>query len=317
MTLAASALSLRPRPGRAPLYRDLAAQVRRAVGLGALRPGDRLPAPRPAAVDLVVSPDALARAYRALEYEGVVVGAGDFDAAAEIQQRLLPADGAVIAGTECAGICRPVFGVGGDYYDFIRLSETVLAVAIADVCGKGMPAALLMATLRAYVRGQAVGRAADLAAVAATLNRLVYECSPSNRYAAFFYGEYDRAAQSLTYVNAGHLPPLVARFQDGRDQIVRLDPTGPVAGLMAESSYAERRVALEPGDVFLAFTDGVSESMNARGDEWGDAGVTAAFGSLREQPAREIARRIVLGADAFAAGAPQHDDITVVAIRVT
>lgn len=306
-------LLTRPDPvSKVPLFRQLADQVRHAVRTGALRPGDSLPSAGPLATDLAVSPAAVTRAYRSLEREGVIVGARDFAAAIDVQRRLLPQDCPAIAGLDYAGAYRPALGVGGDYYDFIRLSDSEVGIAVGDVCGKGTPAALLMATLRAYLRGQALGRSADLAAVVANLNRLVYECSPANRYATFFYGEYDATSRSLAYVNAGHLPPLVARG----GAILRLECTGPVVGLMLESSYEARRITLERGDVLVAFTDGVSEAMNAVGDEWGDAGVTSAVAARGDCPARLLVDRIVGAADAFVDGAPQYDDITVVALRV-
>jgi sigma-B regulation protein RsbU (phosphoserine phosphatase) len=132
-------------------------------------------------------------------------------------------------GIEYAGACRPALGVGGDYYDFIGLSETTLGIAIGDVSGKGIPAALLMATLRAYLRAQTIQGDSDLAAMMANLNQLVYESSAANRYATFFYGEYDAASGLLKYVNGGHNPPMLFKKAGG---VVRLDVGGPVIGLI-------------------------------------------------------------------------------------
>ena len=117
----------------------------------------------------------------------------ELEIAREVQERLFPQELPPIAGVEYAGACRPALGVGGDYYDFIPFGGNELGIAIGDVSGKGIPAALLMATLRAYLRGQTIGGEADLAAMMANLNRLVYESSASNRYATFFYGQYDAA----------------------------------------------------------------------------------------------------------------------------
>ena len=140
-------------------------------------------------------------------------------------------------GLDYAGACRPAFGVGGDYYDFIQLSDRELGIAIGDVSGKGIPAALLMATLRAYLRGQTAGRSAHLTAVMANLNPLVSESSTANRYATFFYGELDAASRALIYVNGGHNAPLLFKAAGGDGEPTRLDIGGPVIGLMADCCY--------------------------------------------------------------------------------
>lgn len=308
---------MRPNPtSTVPMYRQLVDQVRHAVSIGALRPGDTLPPAGPVATDLVVSPSTVTRAYRALECEGVVVGARDLEAAADVQRRLLPQDCPAIDGLDYAGLCRPALGVGGDYYDFIRLSDSALAVALADVSGKGTAAALLMATLRGALRGQTLRPHIDLAGIVTNLNQLVYDCSSANRYATFFFSEYDAATRSLTYVNAGHLPPLIVRTGKGRVEIQRLDPTGPVVGMIRESTYTARRVVLAPGDLVVAFTDGVSEAMNSAGEEWGEERLTAAVASRTDLDARALVDRLARDVDAFAAGELQYDDITVVALRV-
>ncbi|HKE84039.1 MAG TPA: PP2C family protein-serine/threonine phosphatase [Vicinamibacterales bacterium] len=169
----------------------------------------------------------------------------------------------MFAGLDYAGSCRPALDVGGDYYDFIALSKTELGIAIGDVSGKGIPAALLMATLRAFLRGQTMQRQSDLTAVMANLNQLVYDSSTSNRYATFFYGELDTSSRVLTYVNGGHNPPLLFRHCDGGRDVVRLDAGGPVIGLMEDCFYQQGRVTLDTGDVLVAYTDGISEALKA------------------------------------------------------
>jgi phosphoserine phosphatase RsbU/P len=148
----------------------------------------------------------------------------ELEIAREVQERLFPQEYPPIPGIVYAGACRPALGVGGDYYDFIPRSSNRLGIAIGDVSGKGIPAALLMATLRAYLRGQTTGHEAHLAGLMCNLNRLVYESSAPNRYATFFYGEYDAATSRLVYVNAGHNPPIVVRCSG---EIARLDVGGP------------------------------------------------------------------------------------------
>src|SRR5205085_5366660 len=185
----------------------------------------------------------------------------ELEIAHDVQQRLFPQEYPPIPGLEYAGACRPALGVGGDYYDFISLSNSVLGIAIGDVSGKGMPAALLMATLRAYLRGQTTHRQADLTTVMENLNRLVYESSAANRYATFFYAEFDAASRAPNYVNAGHNPPMLVRQPGGCGEMMRLDTGGPVIGLMEDCVYRQGHVVLEPGDVLVAYTDGISEAM--------------------------------------------------------
>ena len=169
----------------------------------------------------------------------------EIEIAREVQERFFPQDYPPVTGLEYAGACRPALGVGGDYYDFIRISDSELGIAIGDVSGKGIPAALLMATLRAYLRGQTIRGGSDLAAMMANLNHLVFESSPSNRYATFFYGQYDAATGALHYVNGGHNPPMLFR-RDG--EVVRLQTGGPVIGLIAGLAYEQGQATLGPGD---------------------------------------------------------------------
>jgi phosphoserine phosphatase RsbU/P len=353
-----------------PVYLQLMEEVKQAVATGALRAGDQLPGIRPLAEELVVNPNLVARAYRALETEGVVdlrIDAGalvafarecpgvsrtgrpydirlrvgelagensrlttkiaaeladrvtrdrELEAAREVQQRLLPQEYPAIASLDYAGICRPAHGVGGDYYDFIRLSETELAIAVGDVCGKGIPAALLMAMLRAYLHSQTMYGVSTPAQIMQALNRLVCDSVAANRYATFFYARYDSSARVLHYVNAGHNPPLVFRARGSRGEVLRLDCGGPVIGLFPQCVYRQGHVTLDPDDLVVAFTDGVSEAMNAAGDEWGEAGLMQVIEARRELCSRELIDLILGAADHFAAGAPQHDDMTLVAIRV-
>jgi sigma-B regulation protein RsbU (phosphoserine phosphatase) len=243
----------------------------------------------------------------------------ELEIAHDVQQRLFPQEYPAIPGLDYAGACRPALGVGGDYYDFVLLSPFRLGIAIGDVSGKGIPAALLMATLRAFLRGQTIqhttGGQADLTAVMANLNALVFESSAPNRYATFFYGEFDAASGVLTYVNGGHNPPMLFRQSSHGVDVVRLDAGGPVIGLMEGCGYGQGSVTLERGDVLVAYTDGISEAMNAADEEWGEERLTEAVGPKRSLAARELIDHIMTSADAFVAGAPQHDDMTVVVVR--
>lgn len=231
----------------------------------------------------------------------------------EVQERLFPQEYPVVPGLDYAGACRPALGVGGDYYDFLPMSSGGVGIAIGDISGKGIAAALLMATLRAFLRGQAIDHETDLSVVIANLNRLVFESSTQNRYATFFLATYDCASRVLRYVNAGHNAPIVVRA-DG--EIARLEAGGSVVGLMRAGSWEQSQVKLEPGDLLVAFTDGISEAMTHADEEWGEERLIAAAQTMRRSPSRAILDHIVRSADAFVAGEPQYDDMTLIVARV-
>lgn len=237
----------------------------------------------------------------------------EIDIARGVQQRLFPQKLPSIAGVDCAGVCRPAQGVGGDYYDFLALSEGRLGLALGDVAGKGIPAALLMASLQASLRGQRLSGPADLAQLMTNLNFLIHEASPDNRYATFFYGELDPATRTLSYVNAGHNAPMLFRATGGAE---RLTATGPVVGLIEAGRFEERSVVLDPGDVLLVYSDGISEAMNVSDEEWGEDQLAAAASAAFPCNPQQLIDTLFVAADAFAGGAKQHDDMTVVVVRM-
>ena len=240
----------------------------------------------------------------------------ELEIAREVQQRLFPQEGPSVPGLEYAGACRPALEVGGDYYDFLALSPTEIGIAIGDVSGKGIPAALLMATLRAFLRGQTIGSGQNVAEMMGNLNELVYESSAANRYATFFFGRYNSNTRVLTYVNAGHNAPMVFRGCAGQSpDVIRLDTGGPVIGLLPACAYELGTVALERGDVLVAFTDGISEAMNADDQEWGEERLIEAIVSKRALGPGDLIRSLMGEADSFVGGAPQHDDMTLVVAR--
>ncbi len=237
----------------------------------------------------------------------------ELEIAREVQEQLFPQGKPKVPGLDYAALCRPARGVGGDYYDFVDLPSGSFGLAIGDVSGKGIPAALLMASLQASLRGQATFGTTDLAQLMGRVNRLMCDSSAINRYATFFYGEYQPTSRVLRYVNAGHNPPMLVR-SDG--EVVRLDAGGPVVGLLDLASYMAAEVTLRPGDRFIAFTDGVSEAMNSHDEEWGEEHLLEAFRACDGLSPAEAIGRVIAGADAFAAGAPQHDDMTLVVAAV-
>ncbi len=240
----------------------------------------------------------------------------ELEIAREVQEHLLPQHVPLISGLDYAGLCRPAREVGGDYYDFLELQEGTLAVAIGDVSGKGIGAALMMASLGASLRGQA-GVVENLTELIERVNNLVYGASSANRYATFFYAEYNPRDRQLAYVNAGHNPPAILRRSSQSDgRVFRLDTGGPPIGLLPNTRYEQGAFALEPGDLVVLFTDGISESMNNEDEEWGEERLIGLAHTCFDLPAAEAMNRIMSAAQNFAGSAPQHDDMTVVFVRV-
>ena len=241
----------------------------------------------------------------------------EVEIAREVQERLFPQTLPPIAGIAYAGACRSALGVGGDYYDFLALPAEKLGIAIGDVSGKGIAAALMMASLQASLRSEATRASENLAAMMGNVNRLVYEASSSNRYATFFYGQYDPASRQLTYVNAGHNPPMLFHPCNGECRVSRLEACGTVVGLLEDASYQQARLAIAPGDVLIAFTDGISEAMNVTEDEWGEEQLIQTVKSCLGLPPAEIIACIMRAADTFVAGAKQNDDMTLIVLCAT
>lgn len=158
---------------------------------------------------------------------------------------------------------------------------------------------------------------ADLARLISNVNQLVYDATPSNRYATFFYGQYNQHTGVLTYVNAGHNPPIVLRRTvHGAVHVIRLEAGGPVIGLFPNVPYQQGSLVMEPGDIFVGFTDGISEAMNAEDEEWGEERLIPAVAAHKEASAAELIPALMQEADQFVAGAPQHDDMTLVVMKL-
>lgn len=239
----------------------------------------------------------------------------EVEIAKEVQERLFPQNLPPIAGIEYSGACRPALGVGGDYYDFLALPGGQLGIAIGDVSGKGIAAALMMASLQASLRGEATRAPENLAVLVANVNRLVYEASSSNRYATFFYAQYNPADRKLTYVNAGHNPPMLFHCSGGKWQVARLEASGTVVGLLESFPYEQASLMIAPNDIFIAFTDGISEAMNNADEEWGEERLIQTVTACSGLSPSETITQIMQDADTFVAGAKQHDDMTLVVLR--
>jgi sigma-B regulation protein RsbU (phosphoserine phosphatase) len=240
----------------------------------------------------------------------------ELEIAREVQQRLFPQKVPAVPGLDYCGACRPALGVGGDYYDFLELPDRNLGLALGDVSGKGIAAALMMATLQASLRGEAMRGSSDLGQMIGGVNRLVFEASTSNRYATFFYAEYEPNGRTLNYVNAGHNPPMLFRKNGEAFDVLRLEVGGTVIGLLERFPFQQASITLELGDMLVLYTDGVSEAMNPEDEEWGEARMMETLERCHGLGAQQTLEYTMTAADAFASGAPQHDDMTLVVLRV-
>jgi phosphoserine phosphatase RsbU/P len=229
--------------------------------------------------------------------------------AREVQAQLFPQSLPSLPGLLLGAICRPARVVSGDYYDFIRLGPNRLGIALADISGKGIFAALLMASLQAALRSTAMldgqGGTCDLVS---KLNRHLFRNTSDDRYATFFYAVYDEEARTLTYTNAGHLAPFFVH--DGNVQ--ELDEGGTVVGLFEEYPFTQGVIKVEPGSLLVLFSDGLTEPENVYGEEFGRLRVRAEILRQVNLPPQRLAENLIAAAEQWAGTPEQADDITVV-----
>jgi serine phosphatase RsbU (regulator of sigma subunit) len=240
----------------------------------------------------------------------------DLEAAEEIQQAFFPEQTLSIPCTSCETFYQPARGIGGDYYDLLALHRGRWGIAIGDVSGKGIGAALIMASLQASLKFQALQPHLKLSTLIADVNQLVYESSPKNIFATLFYAEYEPAKRMLNYVNAGHNPPLVLRPKDGSCEIIRLHATGIPVGVSADSQFASAAFQFEIGDVLVAYTDGITEAENRQHEHWGQQRLEALLKSCSRSSPKKIINTILDQVSTFANGQPQRDDVTLLVMRV-
>ncbi len=238
--------------------------------------------------------------------------AHEMDLARQVQSRLLPQQPPVLATLECAACCVQARAVGGDYYDFLELGPGRVGLVLADISGKGFPAALLMASLQASLRSRSAHDMLDLPGQLKSVNQLLYRFSESNRYATMFLGLYDDANRRLLYANCGHNPPVVLR-KDG--SVERLCPTAPVLGVFEEWECHAREVGLESGDLLTVFSDGITEAFSGAGEEFGERRLIEILRGHRPLSLASLVD-VVIGRVAEFSGSEQTDDQTLVLARV-
>ena len=228
--------------------------------------------------------------------------------ASEIQQRFLPAAAPVVNGYELQGISFPCYEIGGDYYDFIQREDGKLVVALGDVSGKGTAAALLMSSLHAAVHAHTEIHD-SLAKTIGAVNRYLVESIPANRFVTLFYAELDPKNGALSFLNAGHNPPLIVHSGGTMEQLAA---GGLPLGIMPDADFREGRTQLHHGDVLVIYSDGVSEATNPGGEEFGPTRLYEVVARNMDASAGGIRDRIESALTKFCQGTPAADDITLV-----
>ena len=235
--------------------------------------------------------------------------------AREVQDQLFPRNLPQVVGVEIEAICRAARSVCGDYYDFIQLSDSRVAMAIADISGKGISAALLMASLQAALRSQLLtpeGEKMSTAELVARLNKHLVRNTGDDRFATFFVAVYDIATRKLRYTNAGHLPGFC--LWDGKG--IHLDKGGIVLGVVEDYAYQEGCVVVPEDAVLIGYSDGLVEPENAYGEEFGVSRLEAAAQRVRQATPKKIAESLMTTAEEWSGSPEQADDMTVIVVKL-
>jgi sigma-B regulation protein RsbU (phosphoserine phosphatase) len=247
----------------------------------------------------------------------------ELEIAREVQGQLYPKQAPPMRGLQLTVRCDPALMVSGDYYDYQEIAQHKLAFAIGDVAGKGISAALLMATLQAALRAQMAQylptrenecshlQEMDAAQVVSKLNKQIYAHTSPEKYATFFFAMFDEPTRTLTYTNAGHLSPLLLR----KDEVIPLDSNGTVVGAFPFSKYNESCIILEPGDLLICYTDGITEPENAYGEEFGEARMVELVKKNAHQSDQEIIRQVLDAVRGWSGNPELHDDMTLLLAR--
>jgi serine phosphatase RsbU (regulator of sigma subunit) len=246
----------------------------------------------------------------------------DIALASDVQRRLLPDAPPRVDGADFAATSVPARRIGGDYYDFVELGDRRIGIALADVSGKGVAAALIMSVVQASLRIISSEGDVPPPRLVARMNEFVYRSTSASKYATFFYAELDGGCRQLRYVNAGHNAPFLLRAAAGRStesglpEIEQLSVGGTVVGMFPEVRYDEATVDLGRGDVLLVFTDGVPEAHNAENEEFGEERLLQLLRQTAHLSANEISARISAEMKNWIGDAEQYDDLTSIVMKV-
>lgn len=239
----------------------------------------------------------------------------ELDLAREVQARLLPQELPPVEGVEYAGICRPARSVGGDYYDFLTLKGDLFSFILGDVSGKGIPAAVLMASIQTLLRSLLMRDPLPVSSVMDELNKAIYLCSSEALYSTLFTGVLSADRRKLTYANAGHPSPMVLRAgPDGH--ISKTSTRNLPISIVPSVNYTEGTIDIGPGDLIMTYSDGISEVFNPAGEMWEENRIEEVLRKNRDRPVKEVIDAVVQAADEYASGVDQFDDMTLVVVRV-
>ncbi len=244
--------------------------------------------------------------------------AKELEIARKVQMSLLPKMNPVVPGYDIAGICIPALEVGGDYYDFVNLGGKRIGIALGDVSGKGVPAAIYMTLTKGILQSHAEDNVSPKT-VLSKVNSLMYRTIDRNSFVSMFYAILDPQQRTIKFARAGQCPVIVAQHSGGEGSF--LTPKGMALGLehgtVFDSVLEEQEVQLSSGEVFVFYTDGFTEAMTESGDEFGEQRLVDSLGKYRDRSANEIIKGIVDDVQEFTKDKPQHDDMTMVVLKVT
>jgi sigma-B regulation protein RsbU (phosphoserine phosphatase) len=238
----------------------------------------------------------------------------EMETARRIQQSFLPESPPQVGGFELAALSLPAWEVGGDFYDFIPISQDKWGIVIADVSGKGVPAALFGALSRTFVRANVVGDLTPCAAIERA-NNLISQDAKSGMFVTLFYAVLDSKRRRLNYVNAGHNPPLLLKGDGG--SVILLQVKGIALGVMDDIELEEGELELASNDMVTLYTDGVTEAINGKEEQFGQERLIEVIAKSNNLPAQDLINRIKEEVTAFAQGQPQFDDFTLVILKAT
>lgn len=263
----------------------------------------------------------------------------ELESAKKVQAQLFPQTLPPMKTLDYMGMSKAAREVGGDYYDFLQLREHQLCIALGDISGKSISAALLMASLQALLRSHAPLYGTAVGELLADVNRLMCSSTDSDRYATLFCGLYEDARRTLTYVNAGHNAPMLFRaartpgeqvsaFSQAETAaeatveavdstvVMRLETGGTAVGMFQNASYQQETVRMFPGDLLLIFSDGITEAVNSNGEEFGEVRLSTLAASHQQLSAAALSDLILKQLDQFVGEAPPHDDLTLVVAKI-
>lgn len=244
-----------------------------------------------------------------LELKDKLLARDEIEIARQVQRALLPTDPPAAAGWSIWGYTRPANDVGGDLVDYLRTGAGNVGIALGDVAGKGLGAALLMAKLQATLRALATDHS-DLERLGARLNAVLVQDGLPNRFATLFYAEVEPGGGALRYLNAGHNPPLLARWSG----IEELGASSYPLGMLDQVAYRQGELDLRPGEMLVAYSDGLTEARNGEGEEFGIGRLREALGRLRNLPAEEAGRALLREVDGFVGEQRLDDDLSLVVV---